>query len=92
MGHLVSNNPTTAQNLGGRPMSNHPKAPFVSQRNIINIHTQELPKLDYNVVEYLETLKSNISVMDMCRIPQKKEFMLQALNSVENPTTSTDQV
>jgi uncharacterized Zn-finger protein len=29
--------------------------------------------------------------MDMCRIPQQKDFLLQALKSVENPTTSTDQ-
>jgi hypothetical protein len=28
--------------------------------------------------------------MDICRIPQKKDFLLQALKSVENPTTSTD--
>jgi hypothetical protein len=39
----------------------------------------------------LKKLKENISVMDMCRIPQQKEFLLQALKSVENPTTSTDQ-
>jgi hypothetical protein len=29
--------------------------------------------------------------MDMCRIPQQKDFLLQALKSVENPTTSTEQ-
>jgi len=28
--------------------------------------------------------------MDMCRIPQQKDFMLQALKSVENPTLSTE--
>jgi hypothetical protein len=28
--------------------------------------------------------------MDICRIPQQKDFLLQALKSVENPTTSTD--
>ena len=27
----------------------------------------------------------------MCRIPQQKDFLLQALKLVENPTTSTDQ-
>jgi hypothetical protein len=72
-------------------MSDHPKAPFVSRRNPINIHTRESPKLDYNIVEDLKKLKANISVMDMCRIPQQKDFLLQALKSVENPTTSTDQ-
>jgi hypothetical protein len=29
--------------------------------------------------------------MDMCRIPQQKDFLLQALKLVENPTTSIDQ-
>ena len=29
--------------------------------------------------------------MDRCRNHQQKEFMLQALKSVENPITSTDQ-
>jgi hypothetical protein len=46
--------------------------------------------MDYNIVEDLKKLKANISVMDICRIPQQKDFLLQALKSVENPTTSTD--
>jgi hypothetical protein len=29
--------------------------------------------------------------MDMCRIPQQKDFLLQDLNSVETPITSTEQ-
>jgi hypothetical protein len=29
--------------------------------------------------------------MDICRILQQKEFLLQSLKSVENPTTRTDQ-
>jgi hypothetical protein len=73
-GQPVSNDLTTAQTLGGNPTSNHPKAPFVSRRNPINIHTRESPKLDYNIVEDLKKLKANISVMDMCRIPQQKDF------------------
>jgi hypothetical protein len=39
----------------------------------------------------LKKLKENISVMDMCRIPQQKDFLLHALKSVENTTTSTHQ-
>jgi hypothetical protein len=77
--------------LRGRQTSDHPKEYFVSQRNPINIHTRESPKLDYNIVEDLKKLKKNISVMDMCRIPQQNEFMLQALKSVETLTISTDQ-
>jgi hypothetical protein len=75
----------------GKQTSDHPKESFVSQRNPINIHTRESPKLDYNIVEDLKKLKANISVMDMCRIPQQKDFLLQALKSVETPITSTDQ-
>jgi len=29
--------------------------------------------------------------MDMCIIPQQKDFMLQALNSIDTPITNTDQ-
>jgi hypothetical protein len=47
--------------------------------------------MDCNIVEYLKKLKDNISVMDICRIPQQKDFLLQALKSVEYSTTSTDQ-
>jgi ribonuclease HI len=39
----------------------------------------------------LKKLKANISVMDICRIPQQKDFLLQALNSVENPMTGNGQ-
>jgi hypothetical protein len=90
-GQPFSNDLTTTQTSGGKPAPDHPKAPFVPRRNPKNIHTRESPKLDYNIVEDLKNLKANISVMDMCRIPQQKEFMLQALKSIENPTTSTDQ-
>jgi hypothetical protein len=89
-GQPISNDLTTTQNLGGKPTPDHLKAPFVHRRNPINIHTRESPKLDYNIVEDLKILNENISVIDMCRIPQRKDFLLQALKSVENPT-STDQ-
>jgi hypothetical protein len=90
-GHPVSNNLTIAQTSGGKPTSDRPKAPFVSQINPINIHTQESPKLDYNIVEYLKRLKANVSVMDMCIIPQQNDFLLQDLKIVETPITNTDQ-
>jgi hypothetical protein len=45
----------------------------------------------YNVVEDLKNLKANISVMDICRIPQQKDFLLQALSSVEDLTTGNVQ-
>jgi hypothetical protein len=35
--------------------------------------------MDYNVVEDLKKMKDNVSIMDMCRIHQQKDFLLQAL-------------
>jgi hypothetical protein len=90
-GQPVSNDLITAQTSWGKSAPNLPKAPFVPQRNLINIHTREFPKIDYNIVEDMKKLKENILVMDICRIPRQNEFLLQALKSVENPTTSTDQ-
>jgi hypothetical protein len=87
----VSNDLTIAQTSRGKQTSDHLKTPFISQTNPINIHTQELPKLDYNIVQDLKIFKEIVSVMDMCRIHQQKEFLLQSLKSTETPITSTDQ-
>jgi hypothetical protein len=88
-GHLVSND--LAHTSRGKQTVDHSKESCVTQRNPINIHTRESPKVDYNIVENMKKLKANISIMDMCRIPQQKEFMLQELKSVENPTKITNQ-
>jgi hypothetical protein len=42
------------------------------------------------VVEDLKKLRANISVMDMCKIPQQKDFLLQALSSVEKMAAASD--
>jgi hypothetical protein len=78
-GQLVLNNLTSTQTLGGRPAPDHPKAPFIPQIIPINIHTREFPKLDYNIVEDLKILKENISVMDICRIPQQKGLLVTSI-------------
>jgi hypothetical protein len=70
---------------------NQPKIPFALGKKPISIHTQESPKLYYNVVKDLKKLKANISVMDKCRIPQQKDFLLQDLGSVEDSTTGKGQ-
>jgi hypothetical protein len=36
-------------------------------------------------------MKTNVSIMDMCRIPQQKDFLLQTLKLIDTPITSTDQ-
>jgi hypothetical protein len=69
----------------------HPRMPFAPGKKPISIHTHDSPKLDYNVEEDLKKLKANVSVMDICRIPQQKDLLLQALSSVENPTTGDGQ-
>jgi hypothetical protein len=47
--------------------------------------TQETSKLEYNVVEDLKKMKENIFVMDLCRIPQQKDLLLQALKEDDKP-------
>ena len=71
-------------------MVDRPKPLFSSQKNPTNIHTQVATKLDYNVVEDLKKIKANVPVMDMYKIPQQKDFLLQALKSIEAPMKSTD--
>jgi hypothetical protein len=50
-----------------------------------------MPKIEYNVVEDLKKMKYNVFVMDMCRIPQQKDFLLQALKLIDTPMKSIDQ-
>jgi hypothetical protein len=88
---LVSKYPITTQTSEERSTPDHPKAPFSPRKNPISIHTRKSPKLDYKVVEDLKKLKANISVIDIRRMTHQKDFLLQALRSVENPMTSNDQ-
>jgi hypothetical protein len=36
-------------------------------------------------------MKANVSVMDMCKIPQQNDFLLQALKLIDTPIKITDQ-
>jgi len=72
-------------------VTDHPKSLFASQRNPTNIHIGEAPKLKYIVEEYLKKMKCNVSVMDMCKIPLHKYFLLQDLKLIDTPITRTDQ-
>jgi hypothetical protein len=53
-GQLVSSDLITVQSSRGKQKTDHSKAPFVSQRNHINIHTWYSSKMEYNIVEYLK--------------------------------------
>jgi hypothetical protein len=55
---------------------NFPRMPVAPSKQPLSIHTWESPKIDYNIVKDLNKLKANISVMDVCRIPQQKGLML----------------
>ena len=50
-----------------------------------------MPMLDYNVVENLKKMKANMCVMDMCMIPQQKDFLLQALKLTKTSMTNINQ-
>ena len=69
-GPPVSKDPPITQTSRSKTTPDRLKAPFTPCKEPISIHTQESPKLEYNVVEDLKNLKANISVMDICRIPQ----------------------
>jgi hypothetical protein len=79
-----------AQVSKSKATPDHPKMPSAFGKNPISIHTWESPKLDYNMVEDLKKLRANICFMDMRRIPQQKEFLLHALNSIGNPVATSD--
>jgi hypothetical protein len=87
----IQSKTTTSQSSQGNQVVDHPKPPISSQRNPTNIQTWEMPKIDYNVVEDLKKMKDNVFFMDMCRIPQQKDFLLQALKLIDTPMTSIDQ-
>jgi mannose/fructose/N-acetylgalactosamine-specific phosphotransferase system component IIB len=50
-----------------------------------------LEQLEYNVVEDLKKMKANISVMDLCRIPQQKTLLLQELKDEKNQIVNPNQ-
>jgi hypothetical protein len=88
---LVKINLTTTQSFRGNQAVNHPKPIFSSKNNLTNIHTWEMPKIDYNIGEYLKKMKANMFVMDMCKIPQQKDFLLQALKLTDTSMTNINQ-
>jgi hypothetical protein len=79
-GPVTQNHPIIAQ----APKKPDNSTPLAKPTPILNsapkFPTQEVSKLEYNVVEDFKKMKENIYVMDLCRIPQQKEYLLlQAL-------------
>lgn len=87
----IQSNPTTTHSSQGDEAFDQPKPMFSSQKNPMEIHTLEIPKLDYNIVEYLKKMKANVFFMDMCTIPQQKDFLLHALKLIDTSITNINQ-
>jgi hypothetical protein len=80
-------NPTATHHLEEIKWSITPKHQFLP-KDPTNIHTWEMPKLDYNVVEDMKKMKASVSVMDIYGIPQQNYFLLQALKLIDTPMKS----
>ena len=39
--------------------------------------------MEYDIVEYIKKVKANISLFEMCNVPQQKEKLLKALETPE---------
>ena len=49
-------------------------------------------KMEYDIVEDIKRAKENISLFEMCNMPQQKEILLKALETLENlPTDNQPQ-
>jgi hypothetical protein len=81
---IVQNQPTIAQAPKRPPKYSSLAQPTPPLSYGLKFQAQETTKLEYNVVEDLKKLKANILVMDLCRIPQQKYLLLQALDEDEN--------
>ena len=46
-------------------------------------------KLDYDVVEYLKKMKSNITVLELCKITQLREQLCKYLQHIQGPQDVT---
>ena len=48
-------------------------------------------KMEYNIVEDIKRAKSNISLFEMCNVPQQKEKLLKALEVPEKKLPTDNQ-
>ena len=39
------------------------------------------PQMDYDIVEDIKKIKANVSLFEMCKVPQQKERLLKALEA-----------
>ena len=41
------------------------------------------PQMDYDIIEYIKKVKENVSLFEMCKVPQQKERLLKALEALD---------
>ena len=39
------------------------------------------PQMDYDIMEDIKKIKENVSLFEMCKVPQQKERLLKALEA-----------
>jgi hypothetical protein len=85
---IFQNQPTIAQDLkiSQKIASSSQPTPPLSYG--LKFPAHKTIKLEYDTVEDLKKLKANISMMDLCRIPQQKDLRLKALD--EDDTLMTN--
>ena len=54
--------------------------PNEEKMNVDKPHPTE-PQMDYDIVEDIKKVKANISLFEMCKVPQQKERLLKALEA-----------
>ena len=49
------------------------------------------PQMDYDIVEDIKKVKENISLFEMCKMPQQKERLLKALEALDERLPTDNQ-
>ena len=69
---------------------NMPTKPIEEKINNVKMNLTE-HKMDYDIVEDIKRVKANISLFEMCNVPQQKEKLLKALEVSEERLPTNNQ-
>ena len=78
---------TTSQNPR---QINRPTRPIEEKINKVKTHLTE-HKMDYDIVEDIKRVRENISLFEMCNVPQQKERLFKALEMSEEKLPTKNQ-
>ena len=56
--------------------------PNEEEMSVDKSHPTE-PQMDYDIVEDIKKVRANISLFEICKVPQQKEKLLKALEASE---------